>query len=314
MIVCMAMILSTSSLGMAQQVTPPAPISKALYPETKDRLTEEQMNALVEGPVEALEQKQLALAENRFVALLEKARAKEGPTSLTVADLEMSFGVALFMAGKMENLAGAGDSSIRHIGQSVTDYAAHFGRSHPETALALTSLSDALGELNDDAMVEQRIPLVRESYAIRQSTLGDTHPETLANRVNLIVLLTHPDIKNRKYFEEAVSLAADAQRKAPAGMPAGHLLSKDRLGLAAALPMIRMGKVEAGVAQVKRVLAAYRPSPDNSSVCVGMTKILERISAALAAEGAEAHSAMVDVNASSMCLDAMLEAAGKMIE
>ena len=309
----MALALSMGAAGMTQDVAPSAPADK-LYPETKDRLPDERMAQLVIGPTDALNEQDLALAERRFAVLLAAANAKDGARSLTVADLEMSFGLALFTAGKMEGLDGAGDAAIRHIAQSVKDYAAHFGRTHPEVALALSSQSDAIGELYDDGRVEERIPLIRESYAIRQSTLDEDNPERLANQVQLIVLLTHPQIKDRKYFEEAELLAAEAQSRASAGLPAGHYLSKDRLALAATRPMIRMGKIDAGVGQVKRVLAAYRPSPDDPSVCVGMTKILERISAALVAEGAKAQAAKVDVNASSMCLDAMLKAAGKSIE
>jgi len=301
-------LLAAFQSPSAEPVPPPVVTTSSLYPEVKDRLTPERMEMLVARPLEALDRGDFEEAERRFTDIRSRAAFKNGPSSLEVADLEMSFGVNLFLAAK-ETAEGSRErkAAIGHLRNSVAAYRKHFGNTHPETALAVTSLADALGVLEGKGSLPERLSLIRESLAIRMKTLGPNNPETVANEVDMVRLLTDAQETDAKRFEEAQLLVAQIRSASLPNLPPGHELSPETIDLIAALPLIRLGRTQEAMTLVQRSEAKMSDGTIAADYCMQMVGRFDEIRDALTASGHQDLAKTISSDLSGNCLQALLE-------
>lgn len=172
-----------------------APVVHAVAPAaegpvyTKDRVSAEQMEAMVAGPLAQAEAGRLEAAQQAFEALLARSSDKDKPDLLT------SFGVGLyklalgFEEDKDDRIRRA---SLPYLERAIPATAARFGAGHPETALALTTYADAMRELSPDNPPRQVDELYQHAYDIRRHTLGPNNAETLYTLLRLAQMKGHP--------------------------------------------------------------------------------------------------------------------------
>jgi len=254
-------LLLASTVGglvFARAHLPPPPAFVAPRPpETKDRLTPEQMEAMVAGPVALLRQGKAAEADAAARRLVGAAQARGD--SVRAADLLTAYGVQRFSDatahGGPEDRRGA----IAWFREAVAAARRAWGPDHPETALALNDLGDVLRQIAPDPPGEEAEQALRQAYAIRLKTLGPRNPETLAaGRALADVLSAGPpaarlrtgtDAEIRKLYRDA----AEGQESRGAAVPA-----PERLGpwMGLALAEARSGRPAEALADYERARRA----------------------------------------------------------
>lgn len=147
---------------------------------TKDRLSAERMEQLVDRPISVWRASGLAAAEKDFDALLTAAVEAHGSGSVEEADLLTSFGVELFLDTIGEDDPGVRKASVDYLKRAIPAYRAAFGTNHPEVAVALNSYADALFQVEGEAARPEAYSALEEAYFIRLATLGPDHPETMS--------------------------------------------------------------------------------------------------------------------------------------
>ena len=171
----LAMLLALPlALGLCAQAPPARP------PETKDRLSPEAMERLVEGPMSTVREQGLAAGEARFEELRAAEAARSGPSSVAVADLLMAFGVELHMEWIMTEDRALLQASRDRVHQSIAAYRAAFGPDHPEVAVALHSFATVDIELHEGEATPEAEAALREALRIRRAKLGPQNHETVA--------------------------------------------------------------------------------------------------------------------------------------
>ena len=171
--------------GAHAQSAPSAPPRSV--PLTKDRLSEEQFEALVQAPLDLVRGGDLAAGERSLEALVDKRRRRFGPNSLEVADTLHAFGVSLYIQGLNSDDLGLRRRSAAYVARAVPIYRAALGPVHPEVALALTDHADILRRIDPDNPPPEVDVELEESYRIRKAALGMNNVETAQNLASLAV-------------------------------------------------------------------------------------------------------------------------------
>ena len=184
----MALALAACSCGREDSQAAPAKHIR----ETKDRLSDEQIENMVAGPMAALRSGGLAQGEAAFDKLLKQTKARSGENSVDVADLLTAFGVQLYTEGKLNNDNDLKNAAIAYLKPAVDAYRAAFGSMHPEVALALTTYADAELGIDKDAVPRGSEEALEEAARIRLKALGATNAETRATFVTLAELHGRP--------------------------------------------------------------------------------------------------------------------------
>lgn len=155
-------------------------------PETKDRLSPEVLEQLVEEPLDELRANGFPAGQAKFEQLRRMNEALHGPKSARVADLLMAFGVQLYMESY-----GASDeramllASRDYLKAAIPAYRAAFGENHPEVAVALHSFADVEVVVNNDRLTREAEAALEEALRIRSEGLGPENHETLATKERL---------------------------------------------------------------------------------------------------------------------------------
>ena len=141
---------------------------------TADRLSNDRMAKMVEGPIKLVEKKDMAGASRLFEADLAKASAKGG---MHAADLLTAYGIELRRSEHKRE-------SIPYLRRAIDAYrTAAPGR--PELALALSNYGHALLLDNPDNPPPDVLSALREALQLREKTLGRGNAETAVNYVQL---------------------------------------------------------------------------------------------------------------------------------
>lgn len=156
-------------------------------PETKDRLTPEAMERLVEQPMETVREHGLAPGEAEFGRLRETAQARFGINSVEVADLLTAFGVELYKEWSATDDRALLQASRGYLQSAISGYRAAFGPDHPEVAVALHSFADVDIELHGGRSPAAEAAL-GEALRIRRAALGPRNHETRATEMRLASL------------------------------------------------------------------------------------------------------------------------------
>ena len=154
-------------------------------PETKDRLSPEAMEQLVEEPMTAVRERGLAAGETEFSRLRSIADARYGSNSVRIADLRTAFGVELYYEGRTADDPALLRAARRHLHEAIASYRTAFGPDHPEVAVALHSFADIDIELHGGHATPQAKDALREALQIRRAALGLRNHETLATERRL---------------------------------------------------------------------------------------------------------------------------------
>lgn len=164
----------------AVRVHPPAP-----PPLTKDRVPPERMEAMVAAPMALVRQGRLEAADALFRAELARAAAMD-PSRRTESDLLTAYGVLLFQEGtEARDDPRLRRAAIPWLRQAVEAARVGWGPRHPETALALSDLGDALSGVEGDEVPAEAERALAEAYDIRVATLGPDNTETQSTRKDL---------------------------------------------------------------------------------------------------------------------------------
>lgn len=168
--------VACAALGPAAAVAQPdTPFTSE--PETRDRISAEQLEALTAGPARLIERGRVDEAERAFARLLSLQR----PGTVAAMDHLTSFALALFTAGEGE----LRPRSIAYFRRAVEAARAAVGPDHPEVALVLATYADAqIHTWRDDPPREADAALA-EAYRIRLAAFGPRNIETLANLIAL---------------------------------------------------------------------------------------------------------------------------------
>lgn len=205
--------------GLALALAPPA----EKPPLTKDRLSTEQLEAMVAESLAKVDAGDLAGGQHAFEVMLARASADEA------SDLLTAFGVGLYNRSKLdapdvpaEQSKAAADllrAAVPYLQRAIPAAIGRFGPDHPEVALALTSYADlrwlADGN-NPDASVDRALT---EALRIRLAALGPANTETLDGHMRLATLKALPSRTGRNPIRVAeaaalfqTAIAARAQR------------------------------------------------------------------------------------------------------
>ena len=149
--------------------------------ETKNRLTEEQMDELVSAPMSIVERRGLPAGRVAFERQLARTRAARGARSAEAADLLMSFGIGLYGLGLRTGERRMQEASLPYLEAAIPAYRAAFGAANPEVALALNSYADAQAELHRENPPQSADAALEEAYRIRLDAFGPSNSETLAS-------------------------------------------------------------------------------------------------------------------------------------
>lgn len=160
--------------------------------ETKDRVSDKQIENMVAGPMAAVRKSGLTQGEATFNRLLKKTEDQRGENSVQVADLLTAFGVQLFTEGKLIDDNNLKSASLPYLKKAVEVYRAAFGRNHPEVALALTTYADAALGIDGDAVPPGSEEALQEAARIRLQALGPSNAETRATYLTIAELHGRP--------------------------------------------------------------------------------------------------------------------------
>lgn len=183
-----ALVLASASSAQSWGPVPLPPT-----PVTKDRLSTDAMDVLAAAPMTVLKTSGLAAAQKAFDQLLSKTRQEKGAGSIEEADLQTSFGVALYMRGLDEDAVDLKRASLPYLERAVASYRSAFGTRDPEVAVALNSYADAMLGIRDEALQPKAKAALEEAVAIRKERLGQDNPETKSATEDLARVGAPPD-------------------------------------------------------------------------------------------------------------------------
>ena len=150
-------------------------------PETKDRLPPDRMEALVSAPMALVRQGRLEAADAVFRAQRARAAAAD-PSRRQEADLLTAYGILLYTEGMKEREDDVlQEAAIPWLREAVKAARTGWGPVHPETALALQDLGDALSRAGVTKIPAEAEQALAEAYSIRRQTLGPEDRETQAS-------------------------------------------------------------------------------------------------------------------------------------
>lgn len=231
--------------------------------ETKDRISADELAALVQEPAALLENGEIDAAKARLEALLRASREKGGSDTLQTADLHMGFGLAAFGLAEKSKDQAMIDVAIASFDKAAASYESVYGPLHPEASLAKTTLADALDTLVGVDSIPRQIGLVRSVLAAREAQLGVRNIETLASMGDLGKLLVAQPNAPAGQLEEAVSMMDLAIERAGATRGEHGDATPAFFGLVAARAETKLGRPEQAERYADIALAAIDPEGDH---------------------------------------------------
>lgn len=172
----LALALLAGALAPAQAASPKAPQREIT--ETKDRVTAEDMEALVARPIALARKGDMVAADAALERLLEERRKRFGPDSIEVADTLSSFMVLLFLDDRKAEALSYGPRTLDATRRA-------WGSDNLEYALVLNDLVQMDYKTHEDAVGPEAEAALREVYRIRYERLGQFHKETIATLIYL---------------------------------------------------------------------------------------------------------------------------------
>lgn len=178
-LVFLALALPLVASAAVAQTAPPSPINRpAAGAETKDRMSNEDMRALVRRPVDEILSGEVARGERDFEALLQARSRDTGPASVEVADTITAMGVTLYSDARDQNNDAMKRKSVAYLARAITAARAAFGPDHPEVALALNDYADVERKIDHADPPPDVESSLEEAYRIRLAALGPWNAET----------------------------------------------------------------------------------------------------------------------------------------
>jgi|GEM_PF-3567560 len=275
---------------VAAVALPQAAPAQLAAKETKDRISNDELKALVAGPLALAAAGRAAEADAAVRALVADAEGKADRAR--AADILMGYAVGLY------NEPPTRRGSVSWLAQAAAAAAAAWGPLHAETALALQTYADGLRKLDPDAPPPEVERALRQVVAIRTQTLGADNGETVMTMRTLAETLAAgppaatPDPKRAA---EAAALFARAIAVAPAANMQNPMEELVAGRLAFARLWARVGKAEEAMAQfdaARMLLAQHGPNaPDDAEgACRAFLFWGPRVYQALLAHGAAAEA------------------------
>jgi hypothetical protein len=151
---------------------------RTAIPASDERLTNEDMAALVRAPLRLIEAGDVAGGQRLFERSVAIAAARHGPGALEVADLLMSFGAMIYRANDEEVPQKTALATL-YLRRAVPAYRAALGPNHPDVATALNSHADVLRLAEPDDPPAEAERALNHAYRIRLASRGPHHAETL---------------------------------------------------------------------------------------------------------------------------------------
>lgn len=172
----LALALALAAAGSACAADQPA----REITETKDRVTFEEMEVMVAGPLALAKAGDMAAAQAALDRLLDERRQRYGADSVEVADTLNAFVVAVFNDVDRRSAKAAALELAPRLLDAVRRA---WGSDHIEYALLLNDLVQMDHQLNGDAVGPQSEAALMEVYRIRADRLGPRHKETIATLI-----------------------------------------------------------------------------------------------------------------------------------
>lgn len=160
--------------------------------ETKDRLTAEAMQQMVEKPLADMDKLGLSKGIATFEQLLATQEVQFGTDSVQVADLITAFGLGLYKR-HFDSDEAVSTASLRYLRLAIPHYRKAFGPEHPEVAVALHTFADADVAIHDGRFTPNAKSALEEALRIRRATLGPDNIETRAT-VDRLAELEKPEL------------------------------------------------------------------------------------------------------------------------
>jgi hypothetical protein len=154
-------------------------------PETKDRLSPEAIEQMVEGPMVAVRKEGLPSGVAVFERQLTLDRAQYGSGSVRVADLLTAFGVELYTEGAATENEAEMRAARDYLRNAIPVYRKAFGQGSPEVAVALHTFADADIAIHDNRLTPEAEAALVEALRIRRAALGPDNRETRATEARL---------------------------------------------------------------------------------------------------------------------------------
>lgn len=170
----LALVLALAPLAPAAHAAPPA----REMTETKERLTPEEMEALVAKPLALARAGDMQAADAALEQLLEERRRRYGPDSVQVADTLVTFMVLAYNERQKRAAMAYGPRALDATRRA-------WGSDHLEYALVLNDLVVMDYEINRAGVSREAEGALMEAYRIRADRLGPTHRETISTLVYL---------------------------------------------------------------------------------------------------------------------------------
>lgn len=155
-----------------------APKPQREITETKERLTLDEMKAIVAEPAALARADDMPAAGRALDRLLEKLGRKYGADSIEVADALVAFMLVLYDQGREADALAMTPRVLEATRRA-------WGSDHVEYALLLNDIVQMDYELHRDAVGAQAEPALMEVYRIRSERLGPKHKETISTLIYL---------------------------------------------------------------------------------------------------------------------------------
>jgi tetratricopeptide (TPR) repeat protein len=292
------MLLATASCGpLAEGGEEASSETERSNPETKDRLTPEEMDRMVEGPMLSVRSGNLARGGAEFWQLLRRSQGAGRDARLKTADLHSAFGVGLYSEAKNSEDRRLADAAITHLRTAVAEYERAFGPRHPEVALAVTTLADGMAGLAGGRWLPERIPMYRRALSIRVEKLGVRNIETVASMVDLGRALIEDPAADDAAKREALALYEEAKLSAPHGLHIGEELSPAKLEFGRAEALAALGRADEAIRSAERSTKAL----SDDGQCDVVAYFVERLGERLATIGRSVEAERLKSEAQGQC-------------
>jgi hypothetical protein len=254
--------------------------------ETKDRVTNEELKALVAEPLALAADGHVAQSDAGIRALVADARGRAD--TVRAADLLMGYAVGLYRD------PGTRRAAVPWLAQAAAAAEAAWGPAHPETALALQTYADGARRIDRDAPPPEAERALRQVLAIRVQALGADNGETVMTMRTLAETLAAGPAAATPDPRRAAEAAALFTR-AIFGIPGANMQNPDEEMVAARLAFARLsaraGRPDDALAQFDAtrslLLAHHRSdaSDDAENACRAFLSWGPRVYEALVAHG-----------------------------
>lgn len=180
-------IVILAAVVLLAQVAAPSASAKPTCVLTKDRISAEDMTAMVQGPVDLLAHRQLEEAQAEVERLIKARASPSQAAKLAAADTLLAFAIELPVALPADHPDQARylEVALVYGRRALAAYVDIFGPEHPEVVLTMTTLAEMVEFTNPDSPPDEAVELAEKSYALSRKLLGDANVET-AHRLNIL--------------------------------------------------------------------------------------------------------------------------------